>query len=96
MDYGYWFALSPSEVCRKSLLDFVVRPKMPGQAPENHRKNTMVKKQKNMYSAYPQSDGVCSESTRKSSGSVKTSTCKTRHMIVVNDMTSNMKNQAER
>ena len=53
--------LSPLEVHRKSPLDFVVWPKMPGQAPENHRKNTVVKKQKNMYSAYPQSDGVRSE-----------------------------------
>ena len=57
----------------KSLLDFVVRPKMPGQAPENQRKNTVVKKQKNMDSAYPQSNGVRSESAWKSSGSVKTS-----------------------
>ena len=57
----------------KSPLDFVVQPKMPGQALENHWKNTVVKKQKNMYSAYPQSDGVCSESAWKSSGSVKTS-----------------------
>ena len=73
VDYGCWFALSPSEVRRKSPLDFVVRPKMPGQAPENHRKNTVVKKQKNMYSAYPQSDRVRSESAQKSSGSVKTS-----------------------
>ena len=40
---------------QKSPLDFVVRPTMPGQAPENQRKNTVVKKQKNMYSAYPQS-----------------------------------------
>ena len=34
---------------------------MPGQAPENHQGNTVVKKQKNMGSAYPQSDGVRSE-----------------------------------
>ena len=59
--FGCGFAVSPLEVHRKSPLDFVVRPKMPGQAPENHRKNTVVKKQKNMYSAYPQSDGVRSE-----------------------------------
>ena len=71
--FGCGFAVSPLEVHLKSPLDFVVRPKMPGQAPENHRKNTVVKKQKNMYSAYPQSDGLCLESTRKSSGSVKTS-----------------------
>ena len=71
--FGCRFAVSPLEVHRKSPLDFVVQPKMPGQAPENHRKNTVVKKQKNMHSAYPQSDGVRSESARKSSGSVKTS-----------------------
>ena len=71
--FGCGFAVSPLEVHWKSLLDFVVRPKMPGQAPENHRKNTVVKKQKNMDSAYPQSDGVRSESAWKSSGSVKTS-----------------------
>ena len=71
--FGCRFAVSPLEVHRKSPLDFVVRPKMPGQAPENHQKNTVVKKQKNMHSAYPQSDGVHSESARKSSGSVKTS-----------------------
>ena len=46
---------------------------MLGPAPENPRKNTVVKKQKNIHSAYPQSDGVRSESARKSSGSVKTS-----------------------
>ena len=59
--FGCGFAVSPLEVHWKSPLDFVVRPKMPGQAPENHRKNTVVKKQKNMGSAYPQSDGVRSE-----------------------------------
>ena len=59
--FGCGFAVSPLEVHQKSLLDFVVQPKMPGQAPENHRKNTVVKKQKNMDSAYPQSDGVHSE-----------------------------------
>ena len=41
--FGCGFAVSPLEVHRKSPLDFVVRPKMPGQAPENHRKNTVVK-----------------------------------------------------
>ena len=64
VDYGCWFAHSP--------LDFVVQPKMLRQAPENHGKDTVVKKQKNRYSAYPQSNGVQLESTRKSSGSVKT------------------------
>ena len=56
--FGCRFAVCPLEVHRKCPLDFVVQPKMPGQAPENHRKNTVVKKQKNMYSAYPQSNGV--------------------------------------
>ena len=46
---------------------------MIGPALENPRKNTVVKKQKKMDSAYPQSDGVRSESARKSSGSVKIS-----------------------
>ena len=46
---------------------------MLGQASENHRKITVVKKQKKINSGYPKSDGVHSESTRKSSGSVKTS-----------------------
>ena len=59
--FGCEFAVSPLEVHWKSLLDFVVRPKMPGQALENHRKNTVVKKQKNMDSAYPQSHRVCLE-----------------------------------
>ena len=59
--FGCGFAVSPLEVHQKSPLDFVVRPKMPRQAPEKHRKNSVVKKQKNMYSAYPQSDGVRSE-----------------------------------
>ena len=71
--FGCGFAVSPLEVHWKNPLDFVVQPKMPRQAPENHRKNTVVKKQKNMDSAYPQSNGVCSESAQKSSGSVKTS-----------------------
>ena len=59
--FGCGFAVSPLEVHQKSLLDFVVQPKMPGQAPKNHCKNTVVKKQKNMDSAYPQSNGVCLE-----------------------------------
>ena len=80
VDYGCRFAHNPSEVRRKSPLDFVVQPKMLGQAPENHQKNTVVKKQKNMYSAYPQSDGVQSEFARKTSGSVKTSL----HNLIVN------------
>ena len=71
--FGCGFAVSPLEVHWKSPLDFVVRPKMPRQALENHRKNTVVKKQKNMDSAYPQFDGVRSESAQKSSESVKTS-----------------------
>ena len=53
----------------KSLLDFVVQPKMPEKALENHQKNTVVKKQKNMHSAYPQS----LKSAQRSSGSVNTS-----------------------
>ena len=41
---------------------------MIGPAPENPQKNTVVKKQKNMDSAYPQSDGVRSESARSPLG----------------------------
>ena len=59
--FGGWFVVSPLTVCWKSPLDCEVRPEMLGPAPENHRKNTVVKKQKNMDSAYPQSDGVRSE-----------------------------------
>ena len=59
--FGCGFAVSPLEVHRKSPLDFVVWPKMPRQALENHQKNTVVKKQKKMDSAYPQSDRVHSE-----------------------------------
>ena len=46
--YVHWNSISasPSEVHQKSLLDFVVQPKMPRQAPENPWKNTEVKKQK--------------------------------------------------
>ena len=36
VDYGCWFALSPSEVRRKSPLDFVVWPKMPRQSSEKY------------------------------------------------------------
>ena len=41
VDYGCWFAFSTSEVRWKSPLDFVDEPKMLGQAPENHWKNTV-------------------------------------------------------
>ena len=44
--FGCGFAVSPLEVHWKSPLDFVVQPKMPVQALENHQKNTVVKKQK--------------------------------------------------
>ena len=64
---------------------------MPGQAPENHRKNTVVKKQKNMHSAYPQSDGVRSESARKSSGSVKTLELETGQHGIGSSMVQNWK-----
>ena len=63
------FAVSPLEVHQKSPLDFVVQQKMLGQAPENHQKNTGIKQQKKINSGYPSP----TESTRKSSGSVKTS-----------------------
>ena len=56
--FGCGFAVSPLEVHWKSLLDFVVQPKMPRQAPENHRKNTGVKQQIKINSAYAQSDRV--------------------------------------
>ena len=59
--FGGWFVVSPLAVHRKSPLDSLVRPEMIGPAPENPQKNTVVKKQKNMDSAYPQSDGVRSE-----------------------------------
>ena len=59
--FGGWFVVSPLTVRRKSPLDCEVRPEMLRPAPENHQKNTVVKKHKNMDSAYPQSDGVRSE-----------------------------------
>ncbi|EDR11038.1 uncharacterized protein LACBIDRAFT_324513 [Laccaria bicolor S238N-H82] len=46
---------------------------MLGKASDIHRKICCISKQKNICSAYPQSDGVRPESARKSSGSVKTS-----------------------
>jgi hypothetical protein len=46
---------------------------MAGQATESERKNAGVAKPKKLCSGYPQSDGIHSESARKSSGSVKTS-----------------------
>jgi hypothetical protein len=46
---------------------------MAGQATESERKIAGVTKQKKLCSEYPQSDGIRSESARKSSGSVKTS-----------------------
>ena len=48
-------------VHRKSPLDWKVWPEMPGQAPENHWKITVLKRQKKIHSGYPKSDGVCLE-----------------------------------
>ena len=62
----------PLEVCQKSPLDFVVWPKMPRQAVDNHWKNTGVKQQKKINSGYPKSNGLHLESAQKSNGSVKT------------------------
>ena len=56
--FGGWFVVSPLAVHWKSPLDWLVWPEMIRPALENPRKNTVVKKQKNMDSAYPQSDGV--------------------------------------
>ena len=49
------------EVCWKSLLDWKVQPEMPRQAPENHQKITVLKRQKKIHSGYPESNGVHSE-----------------------------------
>jgi hypothetical protein len=73
VDCGCWFADSPSVVQRKSPTDCAVRPEMAGQATESERKIAGVAKPKKLCSGYPQSDGIRSESARKSSGSVKTS-----------------------